>query len=81
MLIQLQDKMKPDKMTRQLDLNVRYTKLGLKRHNQSLEKWLNEWTNVISQCEELELKDLTGYSATLKFIDAVREIDPAYGAI
>jgi hypothetical protein len=73
--------MKPDKMTRQSDLNIRYTKLGLKRHNQSLKKWLNEWTNIISQCEELELKDLIGYSTTLKFINAVREIDLAYGAI
>lgn len=80
-LIKLRDKVKPDKMTRQSDLNVRYTKLGPKRHNQSIDKWLNDWTNVISACEDMELKDLTGYSATLKFIDAVREIDLAYGAI
>lgn len=77
----LRDKLKPSLEDRMLRIQERYSKLGSKPVNQSMEKWLGEWEDVISACVRLKMDQYTGYLGTQNFLMALRKMEPVYAEI
>jgi hypothetical protein len=38
-----------------VSLKVRFARLGVKKLNKNIDRWLNEWENIIGKYEEVRL--------------------------
>lgn len=82
-LLKLQKRFQPTNEKRSAALKNRFYVLGQgpKKAGIQIEKWLQEWENVVSQCEDAKLHELTGSQSIRCFLDSIKGLDRQYAIV